>query len=79
MGPFGIVKTTGTASECGDTGICSRAISSWYNDNSWFIYHLQPWFWRGGRDHNGTGSGIFSISSSTGNINRESFRLTLAF
>ena len=79
MGSFGIVQTIGTIAECGMNGICDRAIGSWYNDNSWFIDLGQPWFWRGGSYHNGTGSGIFCFSSGNGNISITSFRLTLAF
>ena len=78
MGPFGIIQTTGTTEQCGESGICTRNISSWYSDNSWFVYSSYPWFLRGGYYDYGSGAGAFYFSSHYGHADSSiSFRLVL--
>ena len=53
-------------------------VSSWYGDNSFFIYSNYPWFSRGGSFVNSSSSGVFYFSNSHGNIGSGvSFRLIL--
>ena len=80
LGPFGTVQTTGTVEQCGETGICSRAISSWYSDNAWFVSSGAPWFIRGGTFNFGSGAGVFHFSNNLGHASGDySFRVVLAF
>ena len=78
MGPFGTIQTIGTTEQCGETGICNRPISSWYNDNSSFVDSSSPWFLRGGDYNYGSGAGAFYFSFNDGRVGSSvSFRLVL--
>ena len=80
LGPFGSVITNGTTDQCGATGKCSRAVSSWYSDNAWFVRSGYPWFGRGGSVSGGSGAGVFSFYSYDGSAGGGySFRVVLAF
>ena len=52
MGPFGSA-TYGTQ---------KRKMNSWYQNEAWFIYTMQPWFSRGGTYYNGFSSGSFAFA-----------------
>ncbi len=65
MGPFGV-------------NIRNRNISSWYSDNSWFVYSGGPWFHRGGNYYIGSGAGAFYFDNPYGHAySNVSFRLVL--
>jgi len=67
MGPF--VRIYGTL---------KRQIGSWYGDESWFVYYMNPWFIRGGTYGYGTSAGIFTFShSSTDMASDVGFRIVL--
>ena len=58
----------------------SRQIGSWYNDESWFLDSISPWFLRGGIYDEGTGAGLFNFGSGDGfSHSWISFRLVLVF
>ena len=70
MGPFQNAKY----------GSQTRYSSSWYNDESWFIYLGGPWVTRGGDYTYGIGSGLFHFNTAHGfSFGGNSFRLVLAF
>ena len=69
MGPFQNVKY----------GNQSRNVSSWYDNEAWFIKVDYPWFARGGVYFRGITSGIFLYTSYYGqSVDDASFRLVLA-
>ena len=80
LGPFGTVTATGTTEQCGETGKCSRNVSSWYSDNAWFVYSGGPWFSRGGYFSYVSGAGVFGFGGNGGYaVGSYSFRVVLAF
>jgi len=73
MGPFGTVTYTGS------NGSQTRAISSWYADQAWFVSSYRPWFARGGAHYIGLDAGVFAFSNEHGRVlNDESFRIVLS-
>ncbi len=55
-----------------------RNVGSWYDDDSWLVFSVDPWFRRGGDASMGTGSGLFSFYHYVGPANSNtSFRLVL--
>ena len=69
MGPFGNEKDP-------DSG--TRQKSSWYGDLANFAVSSLPWFARGGNLYNGTESGAFAFSPSSGTTATDnSFRIVL--
>ena len=58
----------------GEIGSFYSSVSSWYNDDSWFVDSLYSWFVRGAVLSYGTRAGIFAFASFTGN-----FASTLTF
>ncbi len=70
MGPFQTMKY----------GTQTRQVGSWYNDESWFVDSVDPWFSRSGHCSYGTGAGVFDFNYTSGNAyDIVSFRLVLAF
>ena len=70
IGPFEYIKY----------GSEYRKVSSWYNDEGWFVNSVLPWVIRGGAYSIGNGSGIFSFAAgSGGETDWISYRLVLAF
>ena len=58
----------------------TRQVSSWYENEAFFINNGNPWFGRGGDFPRGIGSGLFYFSVAYGQaISFYSFRLVLAF
>ena len=56
----------------------SYGYSSWYDDNSYFVYSSYPWFMRGDRSGHGVIAGSFACGGLTGGINSTiGFRLVL--
>ena len=56
-----------------------RRIGSWYQDESYFITNLVPWFFRGGSSGYGLGSGIFYFTYENGSLyGGVSFRVVLS-
>ena len=56
-----------------------RQIGSWYQDESYFITNLVPWFFRGGSSGYGLGSGIFYFTYENGSLyGGVSFRVVLS-
>ncbi len=69
MGPFQTIKYSTQ----------TRYVSSWYDDEAWFIIAGLPWFRRGGNYTLGIGTGIFTIGHENGHGWADnSFRLVLA-
>ncbi len=69
MGPF---QSMGYGSQ-------TRYISSWYDDESWFVNYVTPWFIRGGYYSHGTDAGVFDFRYELGRANNAiGFRLALA-
>ena len=65
MGPFG-------------TDDIGRFLSSWYNDEAWFVESSASWFIRGARYVHGSGAGIFDYEAQSGSFNNLiSFRIIL--
>ena len=57
-----------------------RQVSSWYENEAWFISSNGPWFHRGGSFQHGTGSGIFNFGDEYGSMNSSNtFRVVLTF
>ncbi len=57
-----------------------RNVSSWYEQEGWSIYFVDPWYLRGGESQAGTGSGVLSFTGGRGcTIEHITFRLVLAF
>ncbi len=70
MGPFHSMRY----------GTQTRYTSSWYDNESSFIYTVCPWFIRGGGINYGSGAGVFNFLFTAGDADsRYSFRLVLAF
>jgi len=56
----------------------TRQIGSWYQDESWFVYRLNPWFIRGTAHSHGTGGGVFAFYPEFGGARTWfSFRIVL--
>ena len=47
-------------------GTQTRQIGSWYEAESYFVVHTQPWFTRGGAFSGGIGSGMFYVENVYG-------------
>ncbi len=57
----------------------NRQISSWHNDEAWFVSSSESWFNRGGAHYSGTGSGVFDFRRNEGAKDTgRSFRIALA-
>ena len=55
-----------------------KFLSSWYNDEAWFVNSSYPWFNRGGSFSSGSGAGAFYFVNNYGHANSGiSFRLVL--
>ncbi|MDD3187301.1 MAG: prepilin-type N-terminal cleavage/methylation domain-containing protein [Bacilli bacterium] len=80
MGPFGTWSFAGVAYSDGVTPTSgSRTISSWNQDDAYFITSGYPWFVRGGNYYYGSGAGVFVFGSGAGGVvSSFSFRLVLA-
>ena len=61
----------------GEVGSFLGYVSSWYNDNAWFVYSSNSWFGRGGSYENSSGAGSFYFGYSYGHAGNASFRLVL--
>ena len=60
-------------------GSQNRKISSWYDDEAWFVAHWSPWFVRGQTYYNGLGAGVFDFGDANGNAHdNDSFRIVLS-
>ena len=69
-GPFAM-KQYGTQS--------NRQVSSWYDDESWFVHSWGPWFIRGSDFSRGMESGMFSFSNAPGATSANvGFRIVLS-
>ena len=56
-----------------------NTISSWYDDESNFVFNLLPYFARGGDRYRGLGAGIFTFDATRGNKSPYySFRIVLS-
>ena len=56
----------------------TRQIGSWYQDEAWFVYRLNPWFIRGTAHSHGTGGGVFAFYPEFGGARTWfSFRIVL--
>ena len=49
-------------------GTQSRQISSWYQNESWFVSEGPPWFMRGGNTFLGSGAGLFTFNRDNGGV-----------
>ena len=59
-------------------GDATYETSKWYGDESIFVYNDAPWFFRGDREQNQTGSGIFSFRNYFGSaFDAATYRLIL--
>ena len=53
-------------------------VSSKNADHAYFVYHVNPWFNRGGAYNNGTESGLFAFGNNNGSVNENiGFRVVL--
>ena len=69
MGPFANV-TYGTQ---------IRKISSWYKNETWFVFYEGPWFRRGSHLYRGLGASVFAFNNVDGSsANGGSYRIVLA-
>jgi len=56
----------------------TRHISSWYNNQAFFLFNLNPWFMRGGASNTGSESGVFAFDHGHGSVYPNgSFRLVI--
>ena len=62
--------------EMGPFKISQSPINSWYSDNAYFVYNVNPWISRGGYINNQNNAGIFYYGAHVGNAsNTSSFRI----
>ncbi len=55
-----------------------RNVSSWYEQEGWFVYSLDPWMLRGGETRAGIGCGVFAFTGGQGRpVEHISFRIIL--
>ena len=53
-------------------------VSSKNADHAYFVYHVNPWFARGGYSNNGTESGMVSFGRNNGSVDEYlGFRVVL--
>ena len=69
MGPF--AKRT--------YGSRTRQVGSWHDDEAWFVWHIDPWFYRGGHWNRASDAGVFDFSLGTAyEISSDCFRIVLS-
>ena len=71
---------SGTSDAESHLGDATGETAGWYNDETNFANHSNPWFIRGGYNGKGDIAGVFSIDSSTGGSYYQScaFRVVLS-
>ena len=61
------------------SSINNSPISSWYSDNAYFVYNINPWISRGGYINNQNNAGVFYYGAHVGHAsNTSSFRIIFA-
>ena len=57
----------------------TRQVSSWHDDEAWFVYSANLWFHRGYSLNSGTSAGVFTFGSGHGSVYSDvSFRVVLS-
>ena len=58
----------------------NRSISSWHDDEAWFVWSWYPWFYRGARFDHGSNGGVLAFGNMYGSsLLGRSFRVVLSF
>ena len=57
----------------------TRQLGSWHQDESWFVFHVQPWVMRGSGSYLGSDAGVFAFDRDYGDkYSTFSYRIVLA-